>query len=181
MLAEDVEEILVGAPGVADCGVSAMTDAFGVTRVACGLVCKPNWNQGQFLEYCERRMPRDFLPQKFVVLRAIPRSQREAALAVNDEVIARYGNELSTSAEKDVALAMSNRAVQLDKLGRRDEELREQLGLTGAKVIGDVSNLPHPREGQEARIRAGPLLKERGIPAKALLVGDGVHRAPLRA
>ena len=74
MLAEDVEEILVGAPGVADCGVSAMTDAFGVTRVACGLVCKPNWNQGQFLEYCERRMPRDFLPQKFVVLRAIPRT-----------------------------------------------------------------------------------------------------------
>lgn len=63
----------------------------------------------------------------------------------------------------------------------RDEELRARLGLTGSKVIGYVSNLSHPREGQEAMIKAVPLLKEQGIPAKALLVGDGARRAELEA
>ena len=68
-------------------------------------------------------------------------SQREAALAVNDEVIARYGNELSTSAEKDVALAMSNRAVQLDKLGRRAEELQTYDAIIVRWARSDVAYL----------------------------------------
>ncbi len=74
-------------------------------------------------------------------------------------------------------------AVDIDRFSPevRDEELRAQLGLTGAKVIGYVSNLSHPREGQEAMIRAVPLLKQQGIPAKALLVGDGARRAELEA
>ena len=63
----------------------------------------------------------------------------------------------------------------------RDEDLRMRLGLTGARVIGYVSNLSHPREGQEAMIKAVPLLRERGIPAKALLVGDGARRPELEA
>ncbi len=63
----------------------------------------------------------------------------------------------------------------------RDEDLRSRLGLSGAKVIGYVSNLSHPREGQEAMIKAVPLLKQQGIPAKALLVGDGARRPELEA
>ncbi len=63
----------------------------------------------------------------------------------------------------------------------RDAELRSRLGLDGAKVIGYVSNLSHPREGQEAMIAAIPLLRQRGVPAKALLVGDGARRPELEA
>ena len=74
-------------------------------------------------------------------------------------------------------------AVDIDRFFplERDETLRQQLGLTGCKVIGYVSNLSHPREGQEAMIKAVPLLKQQGIKAKALLVGDGARRKELEA
>jgi len=47
--------------------------------------------------------------------------QGEQALAVYGEVLERYGHESNTPAEKDVALA--NSAVELDRLGRHDEEV----------------------------------------------------------
>ncbi|MHB0928803.1 MAG: glycosyltransferase [Candidatus Nanopelagicales bacterium] len=74
-------------------------------------------------------------------------------------------------------------AVDIDRFSPevRDEDLRAKLGLTGSKVIGYVSNLSHPREGQEAMIKAVPLLKQMGIPAKALLVGDGARKPELEA
>ncbi len=74
-------------------------------------------------------------------------------------------------------------AVDVDRFEpmARDEDLRARLGLDGARVIGYVSNLSHPREGQEAMIRAVPLLRQRGIPAKALLVGDGARRPELES
>ncbi len=74
-------------------------------------------------------------------------------------------------------------AVDIDRFSPevRDEDLRARLGLTGSKVIGYVSNLSHPREGQEAMIKAVPLLKQMGIPAKALLVGDGARKPELEA
>lgn len=49
--------------------------------------------------------------------------QREAAIAVNNEVIARYGDDMNMSSDKDVALAFSNKAAQLYKLGRYAEEI----------------------------------------------------------
>ncbi|CAB5513052.1 hypothetical protein LMG26857_02324 [Achromobacter anxifer] len=49
--------------------------------------------------------------------------QREAAIVVNDEIVARYSDDMNLSFDKDVALALSNKAVQLDKLGRHEEEL----------------------------------------------------------
>lgn len=63
----------------------------------------------------------------------------------------------------------------------RDPQLRERLGLTGYKVLGYVSNLSHPREGQEAMISAVPALKAAGVKAKVLLVGDGARRPELEA
>lgn len=63
----------------------------------------------------------------------------------------------------------------------RDEELRAKLGLTGYRVLGYVSNLSHPREGQEAMISALPALKAAGVEAKVLLVGDGARRPELEA
>ncbi|NML32337.1 hypothetical protein [Paraburkholderia antibiotica] len=51
-------------------------------------------------------------------------NQREASLATNHEAIERYGNDLSTSCEKNVALAMSNKAVDLEQLRRGEEALQ---------------------------------------------------------
>lgn len=74
-------------------------------------------------------------------------------------------------------------AVDIDRFFPlvRDEQLRAKLGLTGFKVLGYVSNLSHPREGQEAMIAAVPALKAAGVKAKVLLVGDGARRPELEA
>lgn len=61
-----------------------------------------------------------------------------------------------------------------------DAHLRERLGLGSAFVLGYVSNLAHPREGQEGLIEALPLIRKAGIDAKVLLVGDGPRRAMLQ-
>lgn len=74
-------------------------------------------------------------------------------------------------------------AVDVDRFFpiARDEQLRAKLGLSGHKVLGYVSNLSHPREGQETMIKAVPGLKSAGVDAKVLLVGDGARRPELEA
>lgn len=74
-------------------------------------------------------------------------------------------------------------AVDIDRFFpiQRDEALRAKLGLTDHKVLGYVSNLSHPREGQEAMIKAVPALKAAGVRAKILLVGDGARRPELES
>lgn len=74
-------------------------------------------------------------------------------------------------------------AVDIERFApqQRDEQLRESLGLTGAQVLGYVSNLSHPREGQEAMIASLPKIRTSGINAKVLLVGDGARRPELEA
>ena len=74
-------------------------------------------------------------------------------------------------------------AVDIERFSpmERDEALRSKLGLTGFKVLGYVSNLSHPREGQEAMIAAVPALKAAGVKAKVLLVGDGARKPELES
>jgi glycosyltransferase involved in cell wall biosynthesis len=73
-------------------------------------------------------------------------------------------------------------AVDLERFAsqKRDEDLRQQLGLDGAYVLGYVSNLSHPREGVEAMIKALPVLRARGVNAKVLLVGEGKRMEMLK-
>jgi len=59
-----------------------------------------------------------------------------------------------------------------------DAELRARHGLHGF-VFGYVSNLDHPREGQELLIEAAARLRSRGRDATCLLVGDGRRRREL--
>ncbi|WP_380165936.1 glycosyltransferase family 4 protein [Jannaschia sp. R86511] len=61
----------------------------------------------------------------------------------------------------------------------RAAALTEQLGLTDRFVFGYVSNLDHWREGQELLVDAAVRLREQGVPATALIVGDGTRRAEL--
>lgn len=61
----------------------------------------------------------------------------------------------------------------------RSTELTDHLGLRGRFVFGYVSNLDHYREGQELLIDAAVELRRRGVPASALIVGDGGRRAEL--
>lgn len=61
----------------------------------------------------------------------------------------------------------------------RSPELAERLGLTGRFVFGYVSNLDHAREGHELLIEAAVALRDRGIAATALIVGEGRRRAVL--
>lgn len=61
----------------------------------------------------------------------------------------------------------------------RDEELRARLGLTGTRTLGYVSNLDHPREGQEVLVDAVAELRRQGYPATGLIVGDGNRRPGL--
>jgi glycosyltransferase involved in cell wall biosynthesis len=57
--------------------------------------------------------------------------------------------------------------------------LRRKYGLEGKSVIGYVSNLDHPREGQEVLIEATARLRAGGRDVVCLLVGDGKRRGEL--
>lgn len=63
----------------------------------------------------------------------------------------------------------------------RRADLLERYGLTGRFVFGYVSNLDHYREGQELLVDAAVALREQGIDAVALIVGDGARRAEIEA
>lgn len=60
-----------------------------------------------------------------------------------------------------------------------DPELRRTYGLEGKTVFGYVSNLDHPREGQEFLIEATARLLARGRDVACLIVGDGLRRGEL--
>jgi len=63
----------------------------------------------------------------------------------------------------------------------RDPELVRRYGLEGRMVFGYVSNLDHPREGQELLIEATARLLQRGRRVACLIVGDGRRREELEA
>jgi glycosyltransferase involved in cell wall biosynthesis len=58
----------------------------------------------------------------------------------------------------------------------RSEELVKRHRLEDTFTFGYVSNLDHHREGQEALIDAAVALRDRGVRASALIVGDGKRR-----
>ncbi|MFL5680049.1 MAG: glycosyltransferase [Chloroflexota bacterium] len=58
-------------------------------------------------------------------------------------------------------------------------ELRRRYRLEGRTVFGYVSNLDHPREGQELLIEATAKLLLRGRKVACLIVGDGLRRQEL--
>jgi glycosyltransferase involved in cell wall biosynthesis len=60
-----------------------------------------------------------------------------------------------------------------------DPALRERYGLAERFVIGYVSNLDHPREGQETLIEATAILAAAGRDVACLIVGEGRRRAEL--
>jgi glycosyltransferase involved in cell wall biosynthesis len=62
-----------------------------------------------------------------------------------------------------------------------DPDLVRRYRLDGKTVIGYVSNLDHPREGQELLIEATAKLLVRGRKVTALIVGDGARREELEA
>ncbi|APH00733.1 hypothetical protein ASJ30_03610 [Janibacter indicus] len=63
----------------------------------------------------------------------------------------------------------------------RRDDLVDGYGLRDRFVFGYVSNLDHYREGQELLVDAAVALRERGVDAVALIVGDGTRRAELEA
>ena len=74
-------------------------------------------------------------------------------------------------------------AVDLDRFRPRDRDLtvRQRLGLTDTFTLGYVSNLSHPREGQEVLIDAVARLVRTGRAVSGLLVGDGARRSELES
>ncbi len=60
-----------------------------------------------------------------------------------------------------------------------DPALRARYGLGERFVIGYVSNLDHPREGQETLIEATAILAAAGRDVACLIVGEGRRRAEL--
>ncbi|MDF2735273.1 MAG: hypothetical protein K0S97_1896 [Chloroflexota bacterium] len=62
-----------------------------------------------------------------------------------------------------------------------DPELRARYGLGERFVIGYVSNLDHPREGQETLIEATAILARAGRDVACLIVGEGKRRAEVES
>ncbi|NYH93540.1 glycosyltransferase family 4 protein [Actinopolymorpha rutila] len=107
---------------------------------------------------------------------------REASLVLTlsspmrDEIVERHG------IPADKVRVVPN-GVDLDRFAPRprDPDLRRKLGLTDSFTLGYVSNLSHPREGQEVLIEAVARLRARGRAVTGLLVGDGGRRPALEA
>ncbi|WP_338043818.1 glycosyltransferase [Ornithinimicrobium flavum] len=59
----------------------------------------------------------------------------------------------------------------------RDEALAGRWGTRGVFTFGYVTNLDHAREQVEDLVRAAVLLRNEGLPVRALVVGDGRRRA----
>lgn len=108
------------------------------------------------------------------------RMMRAAGLVVTlsgpmrDEIVHKHGVD-----EANVRVVPN--AVDLSRFTprERDDELRRKLGLTDTFTLGYVSNLSHPREGQEVLIEAVAKLKAQGRKVTALIVGDGSRRQEL--
>lgn len=62
-----------------------------------------------------------------------------------------------------------------------DPALRERYGLGDRFLLGYISNLDHPREGQETLIEATALLAAAGRDVACLIVGEGRRRAELES
>jgi glycosyltransferase involved in cell wall biosynthesis len=93
---------------------------------------------------------------------------------MRDEIVERHG------IPADKVRVVPN-AVDLTRFvpRERDGALRRELGLADTFTLGYVSNLSHPREGQEVLIEAVAKLRARGRAVTGLLVGDGHRRAEL--
>ena len=61
----------------------------------------------------------------------------------------------------------------------KSAELVRELRLGNSFIVGYISNLSHPREGQEILIRAVAECRRRGDDVIGLLVGDGGRRSEL--
>ncbi|MGH3466767.1 MAG: glycosyltransferase family 4 protein, partial [Thermocrispum sp.] len=72
-------------------------------------------------------------------------------------------------------------AVDLTRFApeQRDQDLHTRLGLGSSFTIGYVSNVSHPREGQEVLVEAVALLRGHGREVTGLIVGDGSRREEL--
>ena len=72
-------------------------------------------------------------------------------------------------------------AVDVEKFNPepKSAELVRELDLGDNFVVGYISNLSHPREGQEVLIRAIAESRRRGHKVVGLLVGDGSRRSEL--
>lgn len=95
---------------------------------------------------------------------------------MRDEIVERHG------VPRDKVRVIPN-AVDLERFmpRERDDALRRRLGLEGTSTLGYVSNLSHPREGQEVLIKAVAELRAQGRRVTGLLVGDGGRRKELEA
>lgn len=119
-----------------------------------------------------RRRCLDALTRKAHHLHRLGR--HEQALALNEEAIARYGDALEMSFQKDIAYAMLNRAFNLDKLGRHEAEAEAYTELL--ERFGD-SNVRYLKQRvASARHCLGVTLDDLGRTAEA----EAVYRDSIR-
>lgn len=90
--------------------------------------------------------------------------------SMRDDILARPGIDPST-----VFVVPNGVDPQALTPRARRADLVAQLGLGDAFTFGYVSNLDHPREGQELLVQAVRSLRDQGLDAKALVVGGGVR------
>jgi glycosyltransferase involved in cell wall biosynthesis len=61
------------------------------------------------------------------------------------------------------------------------QALRERLGIKPDRLVISMIARLHPVKGQEYFLQAARIIKESGIPAQYLLVGEGISRDKLEA
>ena len=93
---------------------------------------------------------------------------------MRDEIVHQHG------VDPDKVYVIPN-AVDVKRFApvSRDKDLANSLDIGEKFVVGYVSNISHPREGQEVLVEAIKLLKDQGRDVIAILVGDGKRRSEI--
>lgn len=72
---ERIEHALMSYPAVAQAGVAGVHDALGIERLAAAVVWRAQPDEAGLRSHCQRLLPAEFVPSRFVAVSAIARNE----------------------------------------------------------------------------------------------------------
>jgi acyl-CoA synthetase (AMP-forming)/AMP-acid ligase II len=72
---ERIEHVLMSFPAVAQAGVVGVTDSLGIERLCAAVVWRSGADEAGLRSHCQRLLPPEFVPSRFVTVAAIARNE----------------------------------------------------------------------------------------------------------
>jgi acyl-CoA synthetase (AMP-forming)/AMP-acid ligase II len=72
---ERIERALLSYPAIAEAGVAGVTDQLGIERISAAVVWRGQPDEAGLRSHCQRQLPPEFVPTRFVTVAAIARNE----------------------------------------------------------------------------------------------------------